>query len=159
MALPRYSWGGRKRRLKDLNNPVVGNQNDAPLWRALASARQGKWPEAREGLRKSESSLPTLPIELQRNIMLETIRASVEARDFTVAESQLGELEALGPVAEVPAISILTGRIREGLNQNPDALAAYRAAAVSLGSCDRSPRPHARNRAALSNLAISSARK
>ena len=33
---------------KDLANPVVGNQNDAPLWRALALARQGKWPEARE---------------------------------------------------------------------------------------------------------------
>ena len=28
---------------KDLANPVVGNQNDAPLWRALALARQGKW--------------------------------------------------------------------------------------------------------------------
>ena len=35
---------------KDLANPVVGNQNDAPLWRALAFARQGKWAEARDAL-------------------------------------------------------------------------------------------------------------
>jgi tetratricopeptide (TPR) repeat protein len=117
--------------LIDLNNPVVGNQNDAPLWRALASAKQGKWPEAREGLRKSDSVLPALPIELQRVIMLETIRTSIEVRDFSVAESQLAELEALGSVAEIPVVSILTGRIREGLNQNVDALAAYRAAANS----------------------------
>jgi len=117
--------------LKDLNNPLVGNQNDAPLWRALASAKQGKWPEAREGLRKSDSVLPALPIELQRDIMLETIRTSIEVRDFPVAESQLAELEALGSVAEVSLVSILTGRIREGLNQNVDALAAYRAAADS----------------------------
>jgi hypothetical protein len=27
--------------LKDLGNAVVGNQNDAQLWRALAHARQG----------------------------------------------------------------------------------------------------------------------
>ncbi len=27
------------------------NQWDAPLWRALASARQGKWSDAREGFR------------------------------------------------------------------------------------------------------------
>jgi len=117
--------------LQDLNNPVVGNQNDAPLWRALALAKEGKWPEAREGLRKSESALPALPIELQRDVMLEAIRASIEVRDFHTAEIQLADLQALGSVAEIPIVSILLGRIREGLNQNADALAAFRSAAAS----------------------------
>ncbi|HVG52374.1 MAG TPA: tetratricopeptide repeat protein, partial [Xanthobacteraceae bacterium] len=117
--------------LKDLNNPLVGNQNDAPLWRAFAQARQGKWTEAREGLRRAESVLSSLPLELQRDIMLEGTLASVEVRDFPVAESQLEELETLGSVADVPRVSILTGRIREGLNQTAEALAAYRAAADS----------------------------
>ena len=29
--------------LKDLANPAIGDQHDAPLWRALAYAKQGKW--------------------------------------------------------------------------------------------------------------------
>src|SRR5690606_9481498 len=29
--------------LRDLNNSVVGDNHDAPLWRAFAYARQGKW--------------------------------------------------------------------------------------------------------------------
>src|SRR6185503_721966 len=29
--------------LKDLANPIVGNHNDAQLWRGLAHARQGRW--------------------------------------------------------------------------------------------------------------------
>ncbi len=37
--------------LKDLADPAVGDQHDAPLWRALAYARQGKWAQARDGFR------------------------------------------------------------------------------------------------------------
>ena len=43
--------------LKDLANPFVGNQHDAPLWRALAHARLGKWAEAREGFRNAEAAM------------------------------------------------------------------------------------------------------
>ncbi|HVG51549.1 MAG TPA: tetratricopeptide repeat protein [Xanthobacteraceae bacterium] len=117
--------------LKDLNLPIVGNQNDAPLWRALAAARQGKWPEAREGLRKSETSVAALPIELQREIFKDAIRASIEVNDYATADSQLRELEALGATSEMADLEILTGRIREGLGENPDALTSYRTAAES----------------------------
>ena len=34
--------------LKELAKPQVGNQHDAPIWRAIAYARQGKWAEARD---------------------------------------------------------------------------------------------------------------
>jgi hypothetical protein len=117
--------------LKDLNNPMIGNQNDAQLWRALASAKQGKWAEARDGLRKSEPAIAALPIELQREIMKEAIRASVEVRDFSAAATQLRELESLGSTSNLNGIAILVGRIHEGLLENVDALASYRAAADS----------------------------
>jgi tetratricopeptide (TPR) repeat protein len=120
--------------LKDLSSPMIGNQNDAQLWRALANAKQGKWPEAREGLRKSEASIAALPIELQREIFKEAIRASIEVHDFSAAESQLKELESLGSMSELTGVAVLVGRIHEGLGRNVDALAAYRAAA---GSQDR----------------------
>ena len=47
--------------MKDLANPIVGNQHDAQLWRALVHARQNKWAEAREGFRHVEAAMGTLP--------------------------------------------------------------------------------------------------
>ena len=38
--------------LKDLANPVVGNQNDAPLWRALASPARANGRQARDAFRE-----------------------------------------------------------------------------------------------------------
>ena len=40
--------------LKELSNPQVGNQQDAPIWRAIAYARQGKWPEARDDFQERQ---------------------------------------------------------------------------------------------------------
>jgi tetratricopeptide (TPR) repeat protein len=117
--------------LRDLNSPMVGTQNDAPLWRALANAKQGKWREAREGLRAADSAIAALPVELQRNIITEEIHASVEVRDFAKAESQLDELESLGPTDDLEGLSVLQGRISEGLGQTAEALDYYRAAASS----------------------------
>jgi len=121
--------------LRDLSNPLVGNQHDAPLWRALAFAKQGKWAEAREGFRHVEVAMGTLPIELQRLALKEAVRASIEARDFAGAAGQLNEFETLGVPKDLEAtISVLAGRLAEGLGRHEDALVAYRAAA---GSSDR----------------------
>jgi len=118
--------------LKDLANPFVGNQQDAPLWRALAYAKLGKWVEAREGFRSVETTIGTLPLELQRNVMREMIRASVEVGDITGATAQLNEFEAIGIPREVEAaMALLTGRINEGLGRVEDARRSYQAAADS----------------------------
>jgi len=118
--------------LKDINDPLVGNQNDAQIWRALAAAEQGKWAEAREGFRKTETALGMLPIELQRKILMEAIRASIELGDFASAANQLNDYETLSvPPEAQPALSVLAGRIHEGLGRGGDALIAYRAAADS----------------------------
>ncbi len=118
--------------LKDLANPFVGDQHDAPLWRALAHARQGKWSDAREGFRNVGMAMGTLPIELQRTIMRDMIRASIEVGDITGAVKELNEFESVGVPRELePTLFVLTGRLAEALGRVEDALRAYRAAADS----------------------------
>jgi tetratricopeptide (TPR) repeat protein len=130
--------------LKDLGHPVVGNQYDAPLWRAVAHARQGKWNEAREGFRSAGMALGTLPLEVQRMMLRDSVRASLEAGDVTGAVSQMHEFEAIGIPRELePTLSVLTGRIAEGLGRIEDALRAYQAA---VDSWDRPAASQARLR-------------
>jgi tetratricopeptide (TPR) repeat protein len=117
---------------KDLANPVVGNQNDAPLWRALVFARQGKWPDAVDAFRTVEGALGTLPLELQRIVLKEAMRAAIEVGDFTSAVRRLNDFKIIGLSPEIePSISVLSGRIAEAVGRSHDALAAYRFAAAS----------------------------
>jgi hypothetical protein len=118
--------------LKDLANPSVGDQHDASLWRALAYARQGKWGESRESFKRIEAAIATLPIELQRFALKQEMRASIEVGDFAGAENELNDLQTIGiPRDMQPAMSVLIGRLDEGIGHPEDALAAYRAAADS----------------------------
>jgi len=118
--------------LKDLSQPIIGGQHDSQLWRALALAKQGKWPEASEGFRSTESAISALPAELQRRTLKEVVRAFIEIRDFDEAANRLNEFETLGIPKEIePEISVLVGRLAEGLGRSADALNAYRAAADS----------------------------
>ena len=43
--------------LKELANPQIGNQLDAPIWRAIAYARQGKWAEAHAAFKTSDAAM------------------------------------------------------------------------------------------------------
>jgi tetratricopeptide (TPR) repeat protein len=116
--------------LRDLSHPFVGNQHDAPLWRAMVYARQGKWSEAREGFRTV--GIGTLPLEMQRMMLKDMVRASIEVGDISGAVSQMHEFEAVGVPHELePAIAVLNGRIAEALGRMNDALRSYGAAADS----------------------------
>ncbi len=118
--------------LKDLSDPAVGDQHDAPLWRALAYARQGKWEEARQGFESVESEVDTLPIELQRTALREEVRSAIEVGDFSDASNQLNDFKTVGiPHDMEPAVAVLIGRLAEGLGRTEDALAAYQTAADS----------------------------
>ena len=131
-AIANIMLGRTEAALKDLSTPIVGNQNDAPMWRALALARQGKWSEAREGFRNVDAVMSTLPLELQRLALKEAVRASIEVRDFSGAASRLNEFETLGVPKDLePTMAVLTGRLAEGLGRSEDALTAYRSAAES----------------------------
>ncbi len=118
--------------LKALSNPQVGNQLDAPLWRAVAYARQGKWAEAHDRFKDTDAALGTLPIELQRMTLRYALRASVEVHDFNGADKVINELQTGGvPEEEAPAIAVLVGQLSEAMGRNEDALTNYRAAAAS----------------------------
>ena len=115
---------------KDLANPLVGLQHSSPLWRSFALARQGKWREAREGFRTSGALIGSLPVELQRTVLKESVRAAIEVRDYAGAASLLNEFETVGIPPDIePSIAVLNGRVAEGLGRHEEALAAYRTAA------------------------------
>jgi len=118
--------------LKDLSNPTVGDQHDAPLWRALVYARQGKWGQARDGFKSAEASVATLPVELQRVALKDEMRSAIEVGDFNGASSQLDDFQTIGVPRDLePALSVLIGRLAEGMGRTEDALAAYSTAADS----------------------------
>ena len=118
--------------LKDLANPAIGASYDSELWKALAYARQGKWVEAREKFKNVELAVAALPIELQRIVEIDAMRAALEVRDYSGADRRNSELEAVGVPPELkPALSVLRGRLAEGLGREKDALNDYRLAVDS----------------------------
>ncbi len=118
--------------LKHLANPRVGNQLDAPIWRAIAYARQSKWPQAYAAFKDVDNAVAALPLELQRLALRNALRSAIEVRDFNGADRLLNEIESLGvPPEMAPGMAVLTGRLNQALGHNFDALASYRAAADS----------------------------
>ena len=118
--------------LKDLATPGVGDQHDAPLWRALAYARQGRWAKARETFKTMAAAVATLPVELQRVALKDEMRSAIEVGDFNGASDDLNDFQTIGVPHEMePTIAVLMGRLAEGMGRKEDALAAYRTAADS----------------------------
>ncbi|MDE2471704.1 MAG: tetratricopeptide repeat protein, partial [Bradyrhizobium sp.] len=118
--------------LKDLANPAVGNNYDSQLWKALAFARQGKWAEAREKFKNVEFAITSLPIDLQRIIITDAMRASLEVRDYSDADKRSSDLSVIGIPPELkPAISVMRGRLAEALGRDHDALGEYKFAVAS----------------------------
>lgn len=125
-AVANILFGRAEAALKDLSNPLVGNQHDAPLWRSLAQAQLGQWTEAREGFRNAEAAMITLPLEIQRLMLKDMVRVDLEVGDVTGAVGRLQEFEMIGVPRELePSIAVLTGRLAEALGRAEDALRAY----------------------------------
>ena len=136
--------------LKDLADPSIGDQHDAPLWRALAYAKQGKWGQARDGFKSADAAVATLPVELQRVALKEEMRSAIEVGDFSTASIQLNDFQTIGVSHELePAMAVLIGRLAEGMGRNEDALSAYQTAAEFLGPARRGAGAIARDLAAL----------
>ncbi len=118
--------------LKELSNPRVGNQLDAPIWRAIAFAGQSKWPQAHAAFKDVDKAMSALPIELQRMALSKALRTAIEVRDFGGADRIVNEFESIGVPPEMePAMAVLSGRLNEALGHKEDALANYRVAADS----------------------------
>jgi tetratricopeptide (TPR) repeat protein len=118
--------------LKDLSESQVGNQLDAPIWRAVALAEQGQWVAAYTAFKGLSMAGDALPVELQEKALQAALRSAIEVRDFSAAAKTLHDLESIGvSPAMKPSVAVLTGRLDEGFGRKHDALAAYRAAAES----------------------------
>jgi tetratricopeptide (TPR) repeat protein len=118
--------------LKDLANPAVGTNYDSHLWKALALARQAKWAEAREKFKNVEFAITTLPLELQRIVISEAMRASLEVKDYSGAAKRSSDMDVVGiPPDLKPAISVLRGRLAEALGHEKDAQTLYQFAIES----------------------------
>ncbi|WFU14978.1 tetratricopeptide repeat protein [Bradyrhizobium sp. CB3481] len=124
--------GHPERALKVLADPAIGNGYDSQLWKGFAFARQEKWADAREKFKNAEFSIAALPLELQRVVTADAMRASLEVKDYGGASRRRSELEVIGiPAAMKPEIAVLRGRLAEALGHDKDALDAYRFAAQS----------------------------
>jgi len=131
-AIAEIMMGRPQAALKDLADPAVGDQHDAPLWRAMAYAGLGRWGEARAGFKTAEAAIATLPVELQRIAVKDEMRAAIEVGDYGGAENALNDLQTIGiPNDMQPALAVLIGRLDEGIGRTEDALSAYRTAADS----------------------------
>ncbi|WP_284275009.1 tetratricopeptide repeat protein [Bradyrhizobium iriomotense] len=121
--------------LKDLANPVIGNSHDSQLWKALAYARQGKWADAREKFKNVEFAIASLPLDVQRIVTMDAMRASLEVKDYAGASKRRSELEVVGvPPDAAPSFAVLRGRLAEALGHDKDALDDYK---FAVGSDDR----------------------
>jgi tetratricopeptide (TPR) repeat protein len=128
--------------LKDLANPAIGTNYDSQLWKALAYARQGGWAEAREKFKNVEFAITSLPVELQRIVISEAMRASLEVKDYSGAAKRGSDLEVVGvPPDLTPAVSVLRGRLAEALGHDKDALDQYK---LAVESPDRAAATEAR---------------
>ena len=106
--------GHPERGLKGLASPVIGNGYDSQLWKGFAFARQEKWADAREKFKNAEFSIAALPLELQRIVTTDAMRASLEVKDYAGASRRRSELEVIGIPNEMkPEIAVLRGRLAE----------------------------------------------
>jgi tetratricopeptide (TPR) repeat protein len=118
--------GRPEQALKDLASQAIGTNYDSQLWKALANARLGKWADAREKFKNVEFAITSLPIELQRIVIADAMRASLEVKDYSGAAKRSSDLDVIGlPTEMKPGISVLRGRLAEALGHDKDAMDEY----------------------------------
>jgi hypothetical protein len=121
--------------VKDLSSPTIGSNYDSQLWKALAYAHQEKWADAREKFKNVEFAIASLPLDLQRIVTADAMRASLEVKDYAGAAKRRAELDVIGvPQEQRPAMAVLRGRLAEALGNERDALDEY---AFAIASSDR----------------------
>ncbi|PZA09258.1 tetratricopeptide repeat protein [Rhodopseudomonas palustris] len=130
--------------LKDVANPAIASTYDAQMWKGVALARQGKWPEAREKLKSVQFAVTALPLDIQRAVLAAAMRASLEVRDYAGAAKLSSDFDLAGISPEIkPQVALMRGWLDEALGRDPEALKKYKEA---MASTDRQVAAEARFR-------------
>ena len=74
--------------LKDIANPAIASTYDAQMWKGVALARQGKWPEAREKLKSVQFAITAL-------------RSLAYTKGITIPASPLGKIKMASQVTAI----------------------------------------------------------
>lgn len=111
---------------KDLNNPVLSKSPQAALLRAAALASMTRWAEARGQYNTGKNAVATLPLEVQRLVLMRGMRIMISAGDFGPASDIQAQLELIGiPTALKPAVTLLSARLALGLGRADQAASDY----------------------------------
>ncbi|MGP9811573.1 tetratricopeptide repeat protein [Rhodopseudomonas sp. NSM] len=118
--------------LKDVANPAIASTYDAQLWKGVALARQGKWPEAREKLKSVQFAITALPLDIQREVLATAMRASLEVRDYAGAAKISSDFDLVGIPPEMkPQLAVMRGWLDEALGRDQESLKRYKEAMAS----------------------------
>jgi hypothetical protein len=125
-GLAELEMGRAKAALRDFKNPVLAKQPQAGLLRASALSNLTRWAEAREEFNASKNAVASLPVEVQRTVLMDAMRAMISASDFGAASDIRSELDLVGIPAELkPAVAVLTARLAVGLGRSDQAASDY----------------------------------
>jgi len=111
---------------QDLNNPVLAKSPQAALLRTAALSALTRWSEARDQFNAGRNAVATLPLEVQRTVLMEGMRVMVSASDFGAASDIRAQLDLIGiPPAMKPTVTLLSARLALGLGRADQAAADY----------------------------------
>ncbi len=113
--------------LAALSVPLLKEDAEAGLWRALAEARLGRPGPALAGFRRAEAILDGYPPDLQAQFRPAMVRAAMAMQDVTVAERQLGRLgDSAGGLADREELALLRAMLDDANGRPEAALNGYK---------------------------------
>jgi hypothetical protein len=112
--------------LRDFSSPVLAKMPQAALLRASALSGLTRWGEARDQYNAGKNSVASFPVEIQRKVLMDAMRATISASDFGAASDIRSELDLIGvPPSLKPTAMILSARLSLGLGRSDQAASDY----------------------------------
>jgi tetratricopeptide (TPR) repeat protein len=108
--------------LRDLSKTSLAGSAEAALLRASTLMHLAQFPEARDQFALGRVGLTGLPIELQRIVLLDGLRAAIEVSDFAEATRIRNDFETIGvSPKQQPMLSLLSARLAHGVGKTDQA--------------------------------------
>jgi hypothetical protein len=112
--------------LRDLAKPSLAAVAEAALLRASALVQMTRYADAREQFGAGAAGLIALPIELQRAVLIDGLRAAIEVSDFAEASRIRNEFETIGVSPDQSAmLAMLSARLAQGIGKSDQAATEF----------------------------------